>query len=78
MSDLVDVPVELTTVDGSKWIVYYRLGAGKGYAQALEYVMGDAHSATFRPAEDLDRIQRRTTLVNMAHVVSVADPDTED
>ncbi len=74
----VDVPVELTMVDGSKWIVYYRLPAGRGYANALEYVMHDVSTAALRPAEDLDRVQRRTTQVNMAHVVSIADPSVEE
>lgn len=78
MSTTVDVPVELTMVDGSKWIVYYRLAAGKGYPQALEYVLADARNTEFQPAEDLDRVQRRSTLVNMAYVVSVADPSAED
>lgn len=78
MSDTVDVPVELTMVDGSKWIVYYRLSVGKGYAHAVTYVKQDIAEGGLLPAEDVDRIQRHSTLVNMAHVVSVADPDAED
>ena len=72
-----NVPVEVAMVDGSRWIVYYRLSDGRtpsGYAHAMTYVRQDIAEGRLMPAEDLDRVQRRSSQVNMAFVVSVHDP----
>ncbi len=56
-------------------IVYYR-NAG-GYAHTVEYLWQDVRSARFIPAEDLDRVQRRHSQVNAAHIVSVREAEEE-
>lgn len=73
-----DIPVEVTMVDGSRWIVYYRLSVGSDYAAATTWVKRDIAEARLMPAEDLDRVQRRLSQVNMAHVVSVREPEPQD
>jgi hypothetical protein len=61
-------------VDGSRWIVYYRLSVGSGYADTLKWVRREIAEAFLRPADDPDGVQRRLAQVNMAYVVSVRDP----
>lgn len=78
MSPTEDIPVEVTMVDGSRWIVYYRLSVGSDYASATTWVRNDIAEARLKPAEDLDRVQRRLSLVNMAHVVSIREPEPQD
>jgi hypothetical protein len=73
-----DVPVEVTMADGSRWIVYYRLNVGKGYASAIPYLRSDIKEGRLMPADDLDGIQRRSSLVNLAQVVSVRNPEAAD
>lgn len=77
-SATVDVPVEVAMVDGSKWIVYYRLKDGQGYGEALMYVERHIRECALRVADDADRTTGRNALVNMAYVVSVTDPSVED
>jgi hypothetical protein len=73
MPDLVDVPVEVTMVDGSRWIVYYRVEAG--FLRAIEWVVKDIKAGRIMPAEDLDGVQRRVSQINMAYVVSLREVD---
>lgn len=75
MADLHDIPVEVAMTDGSRWVIYYRLDAGKTYANALAYLREDIKASRLAPAEDLDRVQRRLSQINMAHIVSVREPE---
>lgn len=73
MPETRDVPVEVTLVDGSRWIVYYRINGG--FAHAVEWVARDIKGGRIWPAEDLDRVQRRLSQINMAYVVSFREPE---
>lgn len=73
--DLVDVPVEVTMVNGSRWIVYIRLGRPAGFAEAVRWIREDIEARRTRPADDPDGVQRRLAQVNMAYVVSWCEPE---
>lgn len=75
MSELKDVPIEVTMVDGSRWLIYYRLSAPGSLAQALLYLRTDIERGADRPAADLDGVQRRVAHINMAHIVSFREPE---
>jgi len=72
---IADVPVEVTLVDGSRWIVYYRLRSGQDFADAIGYIKRDIQEGRLNPAEDLDRVQRRSSQINMSYVVSVREAE---
>lgn len=72
MPDLNDVPVEVTMVDGSRWLVYYRT-EGTDFADVLKWVIRDIEMGRIRPADDPDGVQRRLSQINMAYVVSIRE-----
>lgn len=63
-----DFPVEVTLTDGSKWIVYYR--GMTAFPACLRWIEQDIRDNARRPADDLDRVQRRLAQIMMGHVVS--------
>jgi hypothetical protein len=77
MPELKDIPVEVTMVDGSRWLVYYRLGALCTYAEALRQIGPDIRDGRLMPADDLDGVQRRLSQINMAYVVSFREPEVD-
>lgn len=65
-------PVEVTLIDGSRWLIYYRIAGG--FADAIKWVSKDIDARCIRPADDLDGVQRRLAQINMAYVVSFREP----
>lgn len=72
MSRAEDYPIEVTLVDGSRWIVCYRLTDGT-YAKAVQFLQGDAGLDRWMPADDLDGVQRRLTMIRLGQVVAVRE-----
>lgn len=68
-----DIAVEVTMTDGSRWIVYYRVTGS--YADAVQYLARDISESRVMPAEDVDRVQRRHSLINAAHIVSMREAE---
>jgi hypothetical protein len=74
-ADFIDQPMEVTLTDGSRWIVYYR--GCTSFGHALIYLVEDISQGKVMPADDLDGVQRRSTQINAAHIVSIREVDHE-
>jgi hypothetical protein len=76
MSDFIDQPVEVTLVDGSRWIIYYR--GITSYALVIPYLVKGIAEGRVIPAHDLDRVQRRHAHINAAQIVSCREVEVDD
>lgn len=71
MTNHVDFPLEVSLVDGTKWLIYYR--SVPDFGTAMIHVCRDVAEGRLMPADDIDGVQRRSAQINMRYIVSIKD-----